>query len=250
MVECSTWDSRVAGSNPPFIDSLTANQFRAIPLGIIVRIFNLILWCENLPKHLAISRTIFIPKKSQASLPGEFRPSYISVFARGLHKILAQRIDAKIEMDDQKRAFRAGMDGCRDNTCRDCDLLSLSNWESGESGYVAVGEKRPACRSRCSELRACGRLSAVHTSSTINLLIIDSPTLFSLLSHSYSWNEETRGCLIPTLVTPTWSSPRRTAGFSLPRRIFAATAVVYTAHRLLLIPLMRLESIRVFIIGS
>ena len=47
---------------PPGPDGLTARQFRAIPLGIIVRIFKLILRCENLPKHLAISRTIFIPR--------------------------------------------------------------------------------------------------------------------------------------------------------------------------------------------
>ena len=81
----------------PGLDDITAFQFRAILLGIIVRIFNLILWCENLPKHLTISRTIFIPKKSQASLPGEYRPiSISSVFARVLHKIIAQRIDANI----------------------------------------------------------------------------------------------------------------------------------------------------------
>ena len=41
----------------PEPDGLTARQFQAIPLGIIVQTFNLILWCENLPKHLAISRT-------------------------------------------------------------------------------------------------------------------------------------------------------------------------------------------------
>ena len=101
----------------PLCDGLTARQFRAIPLGIIVRILNSIVWCENLSKHLTISRTIFIPKKFQASLPGEFRPiSISSVFARVLNKILAQRIDASIEMDDQQRTFRAGMDGGRDNT--------------------------------------------------------------------------------------------------------------------------------------
>ena len=73
----------------PGLDGLMARQFRAIPLRIIIRIFNLILCCENLPKHLSISRTIFIPKKSQASLPGEFRPiSISSAFARVLHKIL------------------------------------------------------------------------------------------------------------------------------------------------------------------
>ena len=122
----------------PGPDGLMARQFRAIPLGIIVRIFNLILWYENLPKDLAISRTIFIPKKSQASLSGEFRPISISpVFAKVLHKI-----GAKIEMDDQQRAFRAEMDGCRNNTvllATSCgagiinsSLLSLQLWTSQE----------------------------------------------------------------------------------------------------------------------
>ena len=121
----------------PGHDGLTAHQFRAISLGIIVRIFNLILWCENLFKHLAISRTTFIPKKSQASLPGEFRPIFISsVFARVLHKILAQRIDAKIEMDDQ-RAFRARMDGCRDNTVL-LDVLLRSRYQQFKSTFAAT----------------------------------------------------------------------------------------------------------------
>ena len=122
----------------PGPDGLTARHFRAISLGIIARIFNLILWCENLPKHLAISRTIFIPKKSQASLPGEFIPiSISSVFARVLHKILAQRIDANIEMDDQQRAFRAGMDGCRDNTVL-FDALLRSRYQQFKSTFAAT----------------------------------------------------------------------------------------------------------------
>ena len=84
------------------------------------------------------SRTIFIPKKSQASLPGEFRPiSISSVFARVLHKILAQRIDAKIEMDDQQRAFRAGMDGCRDNTVL-LDALLRSRYQQFRSTYATT----------------------------------------------------------------------------------------------------------------
>ena len=122
----------------PGPNGLTARQFRAIPLGIIIRIFNLILWCENLPKHLEIFRKIFIPKKSQASLPGEFRPiSMSSAFARILHKILAQRIDAKIEMDDQHRAFRAGMDGCRDNTVL-LDALLRSRYQQFEYTFAAI----------------------------------------------------------------------------------------------------------------
>ena len=76
---------------------------------------------------MAISRTIFIPKKSQASLPGKFRPIFISsVFARVLQKILAQRIDANIEMD-----------GCRDNTVL-LDALPRSRYQQFKSTFAAT----------------------------------------------------------------------------------------------------------------
>ena len=70
--------------------------------------------------------------------------------------------------------------GTRGGVCRDCDLLSHSNCESGGSGHVAVGEKRPARRSRCSELRACGRVSAIHLFRTIK------PPCY-LLTLRFSW---------------------------------------------------------------
>ena len=62
----------------PGLDGLTARQLRAIPPGVLTRICNLILWCGKLPEHLAISRTIFIPKKPGAKLPGDFRPISVS----------------------------------------------------------------------------------------------------------------------------------------------------------------------------
>ena len=57
--------------------------------------------------------------------------------ARVLHKILAQRIDAKIEMDDQQRAFRAGMDDCRDNTVL-LDALLRSRYQQFRSTFAAT----------------------------------------------------------------------------------------------------------------
>ena len=103
----------------PDPDGLTARQLRAIPPGVLTRMCNLILWCGKLPEHLAVSRTIFIPKKRGVKLPGDFRPIFVSsVFTRLIHKVLAQRIDQLIQLDEQQRAFRSGIDGCRDNTSR------------------------------------------------------------------------------------------------------------------------------------
>ena len=52
----------------PGPDGFTARQLGAIQPGVLTRICNLILWCGKLPEHLAISRTIFIPKKPGAKL--------------------------------------------------------------------------------------------------------------------------------------------------------------------------------------
>ena len=122
----------------PGPDGLTARQLRAIPPGVLTRICNLILWCGKLPEHLAVSRTIFIPKKPGAKLPGDFRPiSVSSVLTRLIHKVLAQRIDQLIQLDEQQRAFRGGIDGCRDNTVL-LDAILRSRYTSFRSLYIAT----------------------------------------------------------------------------------------------------------------
>ena len=122
----------------PSPDGHTARQLSAIPPDVLTRICNLIIWCGKLPEHLAISRTIFIPKKSGAKLPGDFRPiSVSSVLSRLVHKVLAQRIDQLVQLDEQQRAFRDGIDGCRDNTVL-LDAILRSRYTSFRSLYIAT----------------------------------------------------------------------------------------------------------------
>lgn len=72
-------------------DRLMPSQLRAVPVNTPVRVFNLIMWCKRLLKHLLDSRTIFIPKKPGAIDPVDFRghglsryprhwPDYLTVF--------------------------------------------------------------------------------------------------------------------------------------------------------------------------
>ncbi|XP_076397821.1 uncharacterized protein LOC143266093 [Megachile rotundata] len=59
---------------------------------------------------------IFLPNVRDATEPSDFRPITIpSGMTRCLHKILAARASASVEIDDRQRAFRP-TDGYRDNT--------------------------------------------------------------------------------------------------------------------------------------
>jgi len=73
------------------------------------------MWCEVLPEDLLRSRTVFVPKKKDAQEPGDYRPITIPpVLVRGLHKILARRMDRLLDIDVRQRGFRSS-DGCSDN---------------------------------------------------------------------------------------------------------------------------------------
>ncbi|CAL7932959.1 unnamed protein product [Xylocopa violacea] len=96
-------------------DEISSRQLRATPLGILQRIFNIILLCRRLPRDLRVARTVFLPKSKDAHEPGDFRPITIpSVLTRCLHRVLASRLSSTITIDDRQRAFR-NTDGCRDN---------------------------------------------------------------------------------------------------------------------------------------
>lgn len=97
-------------------DGISPRLFRSVHPTVVIRIYNLLMWCGKLPESLLMSRTVFLPKKSDASEPGDFRPITIpSVIVRGLHKILARRMERLLDIDTRQRAFRR-MDGCADNT--------------------------------------------------------------------------------------------------------------------------------------
>lgn len=107
-----------------------------MPISILVRVLNIILWCGGLPRHLRMSRTIFIPKKDISTDPGDFRPITIpSVIVRQLHTILAKRLASALPLDSRQRAFIAA-DGCADNTTL-VDLLLRDHQRRHACCYIA-----------------------------------------------------------------------------------------------------------------
>ena len=84
------------------------------------------------------ARTIFIPKKPDAVDPADFRPITISsALARLFHRILAKKIDSAVEFSEEQRAFRAGIDGCGDNTVL-LDSILRSGYELKKSIYLLL----------------------------------------------------------------------------------------------------------------
>lgn len=117
-------------------DGLTARSLRAVPLDVLMRILNIILWCGNAPTYLLESVTTLIPKKSNAHSPSDFRPITVSsVLTRTLHKVLAGRMARLIHLDQRQRAFRP-TDGCSDNIFL-LDLLLRYHHRHHKSLYIA-----------------------------------------------------------------------------------------------------------------
>uniref|UniRef100_A0ABD2XQH8 Reverse transcriptase domain-containing protein n=3 Tax=Trichogramma kaykai TaxID=54128 RepID=A0ABD2XQH8_9HYME len=154
--------AKPAMSVSPGPDGLTARQLRAIPLPVLVRILNLILLCEKLPSRLANAKTIFIPKKAGSADPSDYRPiTMASTLTRLLHRILAQRVDAMVDFNDQQRAFRAGIDGCRDNIIL-LDIILRSRFKSVRPSNIAILDLAKAFDSvQHSALMTCSRAAGI-----------------------------------------------------------------------------------------
>ena len=99
----------------PDTDGLMPRYLRAVPVNVLVRVLNLMMWCESLVKYLIDARTVFLPKNDNAMDPADFRPITISsALARLFHRILAKRIDSAVEFREEQRVFSPGIDGCGD----------------------------------------------------------------------------------------------------------------------------------------
>lgn len=82
---------------------------------------NLLLIGGKIPEFLFESKIILIPKKEEASNPGDFRPITVSsVLVRTFHKILVNRLAKAITLDGRQRAFLP-----RDGTARNIFDLNM-----------------------------------------------------------------------------------------------------------------------------
>ena len=123
----------------PGPENLTPRQLRAVSVNVLVKVFNLMMSCERLPKHIMDARAMFIPKKPDAVDPSDFRPitNIFSALSTLFHRILAKRIDSAVEFSEEQRAFRAGIDGCGDITVL-LDSILRSRYDLNKSTYIAT----------------------------------------------------------------------------------------------------------------
>ncbi|CAL7932763.1 unnamed protein product, partial [Xylocopa violacea] len=127
----------------PGPDSVTARQFRAVPLGIITRIFNIFMICGKIPEWLLESKTTLIPKVDNAEQPGDFRPITVSsVITRTFHKVLSTRLMHSIDIDKRQKAF-VPVDGCAENTFL-FDMLLRHHRQTFKPLYLASVDIRKA----------------------------------------------------------------------------------------------------------
>lgn len=120
----------------PGPDGITIEELKNIPVEILQRIFNLILFSGKMPKHLLESKTTLIPKKDQAVEPGDYRPITVSsVITRTLHKVIAQQMLKYVHIDARQRAF-ISIDGCSRNIL-DLDLILRYHRQNLKPLYIA-----------------------------------------------------------------------------------------------------------------
>lgn len=123
-------------STSPGPDGFTARQLRAVPRKILQTICNLALLCGKLPTHLLEAKTTLIPKKENATNPGDYRPITVpSVLTRTIHKALANRLLSCLQIDTRQRAFLP-IDGTSNNIL-DLDLLLRYHRAKFKSIYLA-----------------------------------------------------------------------------------------------------------------
>ncbi|KAJ8865484.1 hypothetical protein PR048_033771 [Dryococelus australis] len=135
--------SEISGQSAPGPDGILVQQWRKVPTGMKVVLFNLFLWTDDFPECLLQARTILLPKSEIPSTPAEFRPiSISSVVMRHYHKILAQRIQKVIKIAPQQRAFQ-----CADGLAENLSLLSEVLYSASSqlrSTYMAVLDVKKA----------------------------------------------------------------------------------------------------------
>lgn len=104
-----------AKNTSPGPDGMRVKDLLSLPTRLMTRIFNIFLIIGKIPVCLLESRTTLIPKKHDACLPEEFRPITVSsVLVRTFHKVLVNRLQKHIKLNERQKAFR-DIDGCAEN---------------------------------------------------------------------------------------------------------------------------------------
>ncbi|KAJ8891280.1 hypothetical protein PR048_010796 [Dryococelus australis] len=135
--------SEISGQSAPGPNGIMVQQWRKIPTGLKVVLFNLFLLTDDFPDLLLQARTVLLPKIDMPSLPSDIRPiSISSVIMRHYHKILAQRIQNCIKIGSEQRAFQSA-DGLAENLSLLSEVLHSATSQL-RSMYMAIIDVKKA----------------------------------------------------------------------------------------------------------
>ena len=97
---------KACNNSAPGPDGITLTDVKTKHKVDLAVIFNICLWCHNLPQSFKTSRTTLIPKSGDLSAASNWRPITVSsILLRIFHKILAKRLSQTIYLSPAQRAF-------------------------------------------------------------------------------------------------------------------------------------------------
>ncbi|GBN38140.1 Retrovirus-related Pol polyprotein from type-2 retrotransposable element R2DM, partial [Araneus ventricosus] len=127
----------------PGPDLSSVGELRRISKFELAKIFNIFLLCRRIPDRFCRARTVFLPKKRDATDPGDFRPiSLTPIPARLFSKILARRLAPSVRLDPEQRGFIEA-DGIAQNTFL-LDFVLRHSKEKTKRTFVASLDLRKA----------------------------------------------------------------------------------------------------------
>ena len=127
---------RISASTAAGPDALSGKDFAKKSKVVLLRLFNLFMWCGSLTESPMASKTIFIPKKGFEDDLSKYRPfTNSSEIVRAFHQVPAARIAKAFDIDERQRGFR-DVDGCLDNVSQ-LDMTLRQQYLSFKPLYMA-----------------------------------------------------------------------------------------------------------------
>lgn len=117
-VSCPEIESALAGPGGKSAgpDALSHSDCKRMGIENLSILFNLFLFCQDIPSTLKNSRTTLIPKKGDLKEAKNWRPITVSsILLRVFHKVLSRRLAKVVDLHPAQQAF-IPQDGCNTNT--------------------------------------------------------------------------------------------------------------------------------------
>ncbi|GBN58389.1 Retrovirus-related Pol polyprotein from type-2 retrotransposable element R2DM [Araneus ventricosus] len=130
-------------NSAPSPDNSFVRDLKKISRSELLKIYNIFLLCRKVPQRFCIASTLFLPKKSDAVNPGDFRPiSLTSILAQLFSKILSGILSPATRVDPEQRGFMETDGICQNNFLLDFVLRHAP--EKTKRTYIASLDIRKA----------------------------------------------------------------------------------------------------------